>query len=339
MRSPCLGVILLPVLMLAAVAGESTRTTALAGWERAGGGTPEHLLSEEDLLARYYSHVLVVEVRSLAAPGPFSNGAPPRPVLQVIRSLKGEIGERINSIWAPMPHDIDYTGGDSLARLAQWNAQPLSAPEPGSRWIIAGRLNGDSLTVSPCCRYPFSESVERKVLFVLKEAPAWFKRWEAEQAQSRADLRPADQRLELSADLERLCAASTDIVLGKPGVIEPGLGSYALLVHESEHLLDSRPPAERKDEPVVAVDGLFEAGRMIDLRSNRDPDAESRYLFFLRPAGDQTQGVIRARCDPRAFIFADPDNGMIRATPERLERVKRIVVKRAEAAARPSGVR
>ncbi len=298
------------------------------------GGSREQLFGPEELLIDDYSHVLVAKIEALTTPGPFTNGHAPSVSLQVLKSMKGAFEERtLTAAWAPFPHDVDWVGPGAREAIRAWSERPMDAPDVGSTWLIAGTFEDGHFRVSPVCRYPHSEKVERQVRFVLAEGPAWLKKAKEEGgSQHFKEIREADLKVEHSADLDRLVAVSTDIIVGKPQGAEMGLGSYTILFYDSERLLDSRQESERTDRPCIGVDARFAARRMALLRWAGACAPAGAIIAFIRTSDHDIEipDAARPSRDPRPLVFADAANGMICATPERIERVKALIAARSK---------
>jgi hypothetical protein len=325
----CLGVFLVPSTGAPALESAGTSLTA----SKCLGPTPEEVYFDEELLVLYMDHVAVVVIEAHTSPEPFTNGSPPRLAVQVVRSLKGDLrAGPASAIWAPPPWGGCQIGPQFAEAHRQWRETPLDAPAIGTTWIVSGRTRDGDLRFSPRCRYPHSDTIERKVKFVLEQGAAWY----AAVPSSRAELEAVqleDQKAEAAADLESLCAKATDIVIGDPGSRSNYLGNHVEVFYDCKRLLDSRPPEQRDQRPCVRADALFECRTMAQLRSTRTRDFVP-VIAFLRTSDHETLDIppqAVPNTDPRTFVFADPVNGILRATPERIERVKATLAKQAKA--------
>ncbi len=151
------------------------------------------VLSDEALLKDFPVIVATIEqVNDQDA----TNGNPPRVTLLVEKALQGDLKPgRHEARWLPGSHDIDYTGGDSTARLQAWASKPLRGPGVGAKMILMGSMGNmygtrapyssgtDSFLVFTRCRYPYSEEKLARVLDIIEKGKV--ERKERNEAESR----------------------------------------------------------------------------------------------------------------------------------------------------------
>lgn len=135
----------------------------LAGVATAG-MTLEHMLAQQPPAERIAAtdwdvlDATVAVVSTHAA----TNGEPPRVQLFVNETLRGpqRRSPELWTVWAPFPHDVDWSGGDAEKLIAAWAARPLQGPAVGERFVILGeRMADGTFRVSAVGRFPFTEQM------------------------------------------------------------------------------------------------------------------------------------------------------------------------------------
>lgn len=96
-----------------------------------------------------------------------TKGNPPLVQLEVHEVLRGDPKiDRQRGLWAPMPHDVDYTGGNSEERIEAWESEPMNAPKVGGKWILWGEPDpsAGNFFIYAHARFPFSEELRARVV-------------------------------------------------------------------------------------------------------------------------------------------------------------------------------
>ncbi len=158
-----------------------------------GGVSLEHVASDEDLVANSAFAVIVATIEQVDDQGA-TNGNPPNVTLSVGEVLRGHMQPgRLQARWLPFPHDIDYAGGDSEARVREWAAQPLSGPTLGLKMILIGHMGSayftraqyadstETFLVSARCRLTYSDEKRAWALAAVKKGQEADKREQEEQ--------------------------------------------------------------------------------------------------------------------------------------------------------------
>lgn len=306
-------------------------------WGRASIGGERYLLER-------CKAVYIVTVDAPPNPGPFTNENSPEVKARVEGALKGEAADGPTTIvWKGWATDDETVGARHVANEAAWRSKPIVPPEAGSRWIIMAQYPGAAISTVPGDRVPYSPDFERRVKYVLEAGPAWFAE-EAKRGRGIAAER-ADAQAELAADLEKLCAASTDIIIAHHSERRTGMGSCLDSYDDVERLLDSRPADPQPPSRAVWADARFDARRMVSQRLDRASKAArdvppkerralargQRFIVFLRASDDtsiEDSTVSAPDLDRRTFVYADNTNGLLLATPERIESVRKILAAR-----------
>jgi hypothetical protein len=137
------------------------------------GASPEHVFSDEELLRNKVYNIIVAEVIEVDDKEA-KNSNPPKVVLSVSQVLRGNWGHQtINAVWLPIPHDIDYGGGDAKQRLEEWESIPMIGPKTGEKMILAGKFHDLEESsprlffVSPRLQFPYSEEKKQWILNIL----------------------------------------------------------------------------------------------------------------------------------------------------------------------------
>lgn len=297
----------------------------------------EILVGEERLICTICSHVLVVELESLETEGPFTRGNPPRVRLRMIKQLKGQCEERIGAVWLPGRHDGFVARPNHPEVIADPQSLEMQAPSLGNRWLVAGSFEQGRLVVSPRFRYLHSDAMESQTRYVLEHGPAWFKGWGDDSEESAAARQAADAEAERGVDLERLCEVSTDIVLARRYSRQPGFGSEFLMLRDFERLLES-PRADAQELLwSIAVDARFDARSMLRVRSSALTSKAASCLVFFKASEPPRDNALAPMpgFDPRHLVFVDPTNGMLEATPDRVEKVRQFLSRRKDKGAKP----
>jgi hypothetical protein len=185
------------------------------------GPTLEHLLSmsgKDAILLDTDWDVVVAEVRSVD--GGATNGNPPRLDLAVLRVLRGGAQvDRRRAVWEPFPNDIDWIGGGAEEAIARWEADSLSGPPVGSKYILVGETLRDSIGtvfhISALGRFPFDDKREASVRAALERVSIL----RTEQAEyANAWLQPVGEKDLL--DGARPVLPSTALEVGQPILIQ-----------------------------------------------------------------------------------------------------------------------
>src|SRR5688572_18259553 len=149
---------------------------ALLGLARPAGSGPsiDEILGPREWMATQPCGVAAVTVIAVEDSGA-TYGAPPRVRLEVRQVLRGKYrGKRIDALWTPPHHDIDYIGGDSRERIRHWQATPMGGPAVGERLIVAGHscLEAKGWEVSAYARYADTEENRSWILRAIAEGDA-----------------------------------------------------------------------------------------------------------------------------------------------------------------------
>jgi hypothetical protein len=138
------------------------------------GASPEHVLDDDTLLMDPRDDVLVVTVRKVDD-AKSTNANPPKVEIAVDEVLRGKPAPSATawSVWRPIPHDVDYSGGESEKLIGQWSAQELKGPKVGAKMIVKGQWGGTPpvLDVSPRCRYDFDAARRAWAVEVIARPP------------------------------------------------------------------------------------------------------------------------------------------------------------------------
>lgn len=150
---------IVPVVLACVVVGR-----ALAG------GSPEQLMSDEELVPRY-AVALVATVTSASDAASATNGSPPRVGLEVQERLRGDVPAALCAVWRPRPHDVDWSGEGAKEARDRWAREPCPPPAIGAKLILFGELSEGTFLVSPRCRFPVTDEKLAWVKKLLEKSP------------------------------------------------------------------------------------------------------------------------------------------------------------------------
>lgn len=289
------------------------------------GASMEHVFSDEVLLPTYPIVARIV-VTAISDPDAHSKGNPPKLKVRVVAYIRGDAAAtEIDARWRPMPHDIDYEGGDSEERLAAWNNEPYPPPEVDSEWIVCGEIREQALWIAPRCRYEYSEEKLAWVRNTLVDGLAALERQRLETELQAALVRAEDLSVQLTADLTEMFREATDVVIAeRSSEASSSPNRYVVTLRVHERIKDSRESQDER-EAFLFVLVHDDAKVMVQRRMYTEDHRYQKVIVFLR-AIPPTDGVpppeTSSVSDKRLFEFVDYNNGMIPWTQRREDALK-----------------
>ncbi|KAF0242693.1 MAG: hypothetical protein FD180_3794 [Planctomycetota bacterium] len=221
--------------------------------------------------------VIVVTVGEALTKDP-THGNPPVAEIEVTEVLRGDKQvERTKALFAPMPNDIDWDGGDSEKLREEWSKKPMEAPKKGDRLILGGAMGKDGVfVVSPICVYAAGDKQREEVLALIDKqlkARAEFEAMAKKEKEGEEARRQAWRKDVLEgADLDRLVAGSSFIGLGK--ISSQMLGKPMFITWSIDGILKGKKTHEYTGDAYFAT-ALVSRDQMIETTR------EERYFVFL----------------------------------------------------------
>ena len=203
-----------------------------------GGVSFENVYSDEAQVANSNFAVIVASIEQVDDQGA-SNGDPPIVTLLVSEVLRGNVRPgRLHARWLPLPHDIDYVGGDAEARLREWSARPLAGPKLGLKMILIGTMgNGNfsgakyvdstqAFLVSARCRFTYSDEKREWALAAIKRGAEAAKREQEEQQKQQKAIEDKRRQWKEEIGVEEIVRLAKEADLVAVGrIVSGGVGS------------------------------------------------------------------------------------------------------------------
>lgn len=279
--------------------------TACFACSAIAGDPPHNVTTDEDLWADDDREAYAVEIAS-DDPGTGTNADHPDVTLRIVETLRGQAreGDEIAAKWMPVPCGVEVLR--DTAKIAAWQSSKLPVPAKGSRWlVISYALKTERPFRAPGrARYEWTEENRARCLtFTIGWQERLQKRAEEAKAHAAAlaKRKEEDPAVQEKVDIADAVSKSTYIVVGK---LEIHLGT-SVMVKVEERLRGSGDPGAIR----IIAPRDEDAALTIEAR------AGTRVIAFLHGQNHATCGAVSLK--PVGGV-----NGMLTATPERLEKVR-----------------
>ncbi|HLC76517.1 MAG TPA: hypothetical protein VJB82_05405 [Candidatus Peribacterales bacterium] len=283
------------------------------------GMTFDHFLSFGDMEGRIAGSnydVVVATVESVSTPVA-TNKNPPLVTLQIHDVLRGDKTlDRHCAIWAPFPHDVDYVGGGSQERIAQWEKQPLEGPAVGKKMILLGEKserNGDPIFwISPVGHFDFTDQNLESAINAIKEGEEKKQQYKREQEAllQKNNAEVAAWRNQFTSEEIKEFTQNADFVgRGKSGTMEISSTDHWVTFNIEKIFKGEKKKEYRGEIYFVNVRVSSQTAMMLDEIRRNAPDTS--YFLFLSEKDALPVGT-DVRYDPKRYeggiVIADEDS-------------------------------